>query len=119
MMIKFYRDHNKMPRATGEDTLIQVAKFLESDVQEANTGRAMLEVITSRNSEAAEVNGNAFSVTVDEDQAIIEPLFDEEASPLTLPASDLEKLLTAWIEFLENPQLITLAPSCPLSAVQH
>jgi len=110
--IRFYRDQSHQPRVQGYPGHQALANCLESDLQDSATISAVLaaleQVTTGKDQE---LYGNSYTVTMRPDEVTLESLFDDSERPTRLPAQPFKSLLTAWLDFLDNENLISIVPN--------
>ncbi|HEX3129380.1 MAG TPA: hypothetical protein VH394_18740 [Thermoanaerobaculia bacterium] len=99
--LDLYRDGEGLPRAAGDDLL---SRFLESDVQgsviTAYDILGMLDRVESGETELWEGTGNAYTLTLTPDGALIQDELAEDPEELHLPLAELREALQAWIALL-------------------
>ncbi|HVR95179.1 MAG TPA: hypothetical protein VMW27_01095 [Thermoanaerobaculia bacterium] len=102
MKLEIYRDEAGDPRARSERSLL--GSFLESDLQgNPEHGREILRAIdevAAGGAEAWEETGNAHTLILSPDIAVIEAEF-EDAPPCLLSLDELRDAVSAWVAFLE------------------
>jgi len=101
MTLDLYRDPQGLPRARGENLL---ARFLESDVQgsviTAYDILGMVDRVESGETERWEGTGNAHTLTLTPDGALIQDELADDTEALHLPLAELREALNAWIALL-------------------
>lgn len=101
MKLDLYRDDQGLPRAGGEDLL---ARFLESDVQgsviTAYDILGMLDRVESGETDLWEGTGNAYTLTLTSEGALIQDELADEVEALHLPLAELREALNAWVALL-------------------
>jgi len=107
--IRFYRNRDHQPRIEAGADLFTPAEFLQNDVQDAATGREILDLLTS-NGPAHEFTGNSYSVTIKDTSAVLENLFDDTEPAMTMDRNQLAALLRCWLEFLDQDNLLARVP---------
>jgi hypothetical protein len=94
-----------------------VASFLQSDVQgDIETARMLLaETITAERGETAQPGGvgNAFSITISPEGAVIRNAVIEGAIPERYSLAELRAALETWIAALERARDSTGPPAIP------
>jgi hypothetical protein len=99
--LDLYRDGKGLPRARGDNLL---ARFLESDVQgsviTAYDILRMLDRVESGEADLWEGTGNAYTLTLTPDGALIQDELADDSEALHLPLADLREALSAWIALL-------------------
>lgn len=104
MPLEFYRDEAGDPRARGEGHDL-LADFLESDVQgSAAYGYELLTVVEALRKGRLEEwsrSGNAYTVTLTAEGALIEP-DHEDTPPHEVSLAELRDAIAGWLEFLES-----------------
>jgi len=105
MKLEFFHDETGEPRARGRGRYARLAAFLQSDVQGS---RALLrrivravEAVESGEEERWEASGNAFTLILTADGAVIESSQDAE-EPALLSLADLRAALGEWAEHLSS-----------------
>jgi len=106
MQLQFYSDADGAPRARCEGPGRTLAGFLESDLQDSTVAahevlRALDEVAAGR-VPSWERTGNAYTLTLTPEDAILEDELDDEAEPYVLSLPELRDILADWVAFLEN-----------------
>lgn len=106
MQLQFYSDASGAPRALCEGPGRVVAGFLESDLQDSLAAahevlRAVDEVASGR-AASWERTGNAYTLTLSPDGAILQDEITEEVEPYALSLSELRDVVADWISFLED-----------------
>jgi hypothetical protein len=102
--LELYRDGRGLPRARagGADDLL--ARFLESDVQgsviTAYDILGMLDRVESGETDLWEGTGNAYTLTLTPDGALIQDELEDDAEALHLPLAELRDALNAWVGLL-------------------
>lgn len=109
--IRFYRDQSHLPRVQADSEYASLADYLESDLQDTATVAEVLAILKKTAGHKQEISGNSYTVILNSDQATLESLFDDEADPCHLPMQEFQSLLAAWIQFLDNDNLLSLVPS--------
>lgn len=101
MKLDLHRDGQGLPRAGGESLL---ARFLESDVQgsviTAYDILGMLDRVESGETELWEGTGNAHTLTLTSEGALIQDELADDTEALHLPLAELREALNAWIGLL-------------------
>lgn len=97
--LHFFRDDYGAPRASGDDTVL--ASFLESDIQDSieilEDLLALLQL-----PQAAQFNGNAYSLSIDTETISLENQFDDEKAGRQLSRAEFATTLSLWQKFLET-----------------
>jgi len=104
MTLHLYRDNDGEPRAQSSSPRELLGRFLESDVQESlHYCRELLAAIDRV--EGGELRlwqqtGNAHTLTLHPDSAVIEAEFGDSATPCHLSLSELRDALQEWLNFI-------------------
>jgi uncharacterized protein YacL (UPF0231 family) len=103
MKLEHYRDAAGDPRAKGHDR--RLAGFLESDLQDSPAAareilRAIDQVESGREP-SWERTGNAYTLTLSPEGAMIQDENDESARPHALSLPELREAVAGWASFLE------------------
>ncbi len=107
--IRFYRDQEQQPRIQAGPDHTSLADYLASDLQEAETSGEILKRLKTKNyGGEKEINGNSYTVILEPELITLENMFDEEMSPYQIPVDNFVKILSSWIDFLENPGILSL-----------
>ena len=107
--IRFYRDQEQQPRIQACPDHIPLADYLASDLQEDETSGEILKRLKTENyGGEQEINGNSYTVILEPEFITLENMFDEEMSPYQIPVKDFIKIISSWIDFLENPGIVSL-----------
>ena len=101
MKLDLYRDSRGLPRAAGDDLL---SRFLESDVQgsviTAYDILGMMDRVESGETELWEGTGNAYTLTLTRDGALIQDELADDPGELHLSLAELREALNAWVGLL-------------------
>lgn len=106
MQLEFYRDADGAPRARCKGHGRALADFLESDLQDS--ARAAHEVlravdrVESGREPSWERTGNAHTLSLSPEGAMIVNEMDDEAEPYALSLPALREAVAGWIAFLEK-----------------
>lgn len=105
MKLEYFHDETGEPRARGRGRYARLAAFLQSDVQGSRAvlrkvARAV-EVIESGEEERWESTGNAFTLILTAEGALIEGE-PQEDEPALVSLADLRAALGEWAEFLSS-----------------
>jgi uncharacterized protein YacL (UPF0231 family) len=109
--IHLHRDASGYPRVTVDPSLEALASFLEQDVQSSvNSSNELLSLIgrAERDGTTWQGTGNAFTLTIRADGALLQCEFDEELS-CCLPLADLHSALLAWRSFIQSNEQSNVA----------
>ena len=102
----FYRDAAGDPRVEASPSLARLGYYLESDVQgNASHARAILDTIervADGKTRAWQETGNAHTLTLAPEGAVIEAEFEEDAPACRLSLDDLRAAVAGWLSFLER-----------------
>jgi hypothetical protein len=102
--LDFHRDERGFPRARGEAEDDLLARFLESDVQGSVVGAfdflGTLDRVESGELERWEGTGNAHTLTLTSEGALIEAEWEPEPRALRLSHAELREALNGWIALL-------------------
>jgi hypothetical protein len=106
MKLKFYRDPAGDARARGRGRGKRVAGFLESDLQDSPASaqeilRAIEEIEAGR-VDSWERTGNAHTLTLSPEGAVLQNEMDEEAEPSSLSLSEIREAVAGWSSFLNS-----------------
>ena len=104
--MEFFETEKGSLRAKFEPEKVALSDFLEGDVQGnpiycREVIDEALGVKTGRQ-EKWEIDGNAYSLTVTKDKALLEGLW-EEGMNLEVPIDDFIQAVSGWLKFLESP----------------
>jgi uncharacterized protein YacL (UPF0231 family) len=106
MQLEFYRDAAGNPRARCEGPARGVAGFLESDLQDSPAAALeILEAIDEVESGGAPSwrrTGNAYTLTISPEAAVIEDEMNDEAEPYRLTLAEIRGIVEDWLSFLDN-----------------
>jgi uncharacterized protein YacL (UPF0231 family) len=109
--IRFYRDQSHQPRVYAEPEHTTLADYLESDLQDVATTREVLQMLDSIDAGAEqEINGNSYTVILQAELITLESLYDDSEKPYQLPTAQWKPLLSAWAEFVDNDNLMSIVP---------
>jgi hypothetical protein len=101
---KFYRDDHFAPRAeASEPTLVELAKFLESDIQDDKQTCINLlgEIISvDKNDEPVEFIGNGWILNYNKEFAAIACHAVEDGDVIPLPPEKVAVAVKDWLEFI-------------------
>lgn len=110
--IRFYRDRSQQPRAVAGQEYALLADYLESDVQDTETAadvNTMLsQQVASRGDQ--EISGNSYTLVLQGEDVCLENMFDDTLPLYRCPLEPFMVVLTAWHDFLENDNLLSLVP---------
>ena len=99
--VDLYRDGQGLPRAAGDDLL---SRFLESDVQgsviTAYDILGMLDRVESGETELWEGTGNAYTLTLTRDGALLQDELADDPVEFHLSFAELREALNAWVGLL-------------------
>jgi uncharacterized protein YacL (UPF0231 family) len=106
MKLQLYRDDAGDARARGRGRGKALAAFLESDLQGSAVSarevlRALDDVQAGRR-ESWERTGNAYTLTLSPESAVLQDEMDEEAEPVSFPLSEVREAVAGWVSFLEG-----------------
>lgn len=96
--LEFYRDEEGNPCARGRDD--RLATFIQTDLQESVGVITDLIALLKSDSEHAEFNGNAHSVTITPATVVIDSNFDDEAPDRRLARDELLSHVEDWLKFV-------------------
>ncbi len=106
MQLEFYRDANGDPRAHCQGPGAMMAGFLESDLQgSAASAHEVLRAIDDVESGKIpdwERTGNAYTLAVAPEGAILWNEMDVEIEPHKMSLADLRQTVADWVSFLED-----------------
>lgn len=107
MDLEFYWDEAGDPRAGAkEDGAARLAAFLESDIQGSDVyAREVLEAlerVAAGDLDGWETTGNAHTLGITRDGAILHAEYEDEEEPVHLALEDVRDALANWITFLEE-----------------
>jgi uncharacterized protein YacL (UPF0231 family) len=109
MKLEFHRDSDGAPRARvthGTDAGRAVSGFLESDLQDsAEAAREILravDAVEAGREPSWERTGNAHTLTLSPEGAMIQDENDEDSKPHALSLVELRRAVADWISFLEG-----------------
>lgn len=109
--LRFYRDQNNQPRVQAASEHSTLADYLESDLQDTATTTEILQRLNTLSAEdKQEVSGNSYTLILQPAQLTLESLFAETLPPYQLPTQQGKLLLSAWAEFLDKDNLLSLVP---------
>jgi hypothetical protein len=104
--MKFYRNGDGDPCAESGPSTEVIGRFLTEDIQDSPASCREVVMIIERifNGEIASWRrvGNAHSLSLSKDKAVIESLFDSGAKPCHLSLGDFRDILQTWLHFLEE-----------------
>ncbi len=107
MDMEFYRDADGSPRVRAGRLCETLGRFLEEDLQEsADFCRAVLGAIDDVSAGRIlswEETGNAHTLALSPDRAVIESNFDPGAKPCLLELACIKDVVNAWLEFVQEP----------------
>ncbi len=110
--IRFYRDQSDMPCVHTSPEHSTLADYLESDLQDSATTTEVLQRLDNISAEEdQEVSGNSYTLILQPEQLTLESLFDDTLQPYQLTTQQGKLLLTAWAEFLDKDNLLSLVPN--------
>lgn len=111
--IRFFRTVNEL-EAVAEKDFETLALFLTTDIGEDTVVcREIIEgcrEVLSGKTTGWQLSGNGHSVDVELGTVHLESLFDERAASLNLPLPEFVQAVTAWLDFIENPNLLVCKP---------
>ena len=106
MKLQLYRDDAGDARARGRGRGKAVAGFLESDLQgSAVSAREVLRAlddIEAGRRESWERTGNAHTLTLTPEGAVLQDEMDEEAKPSRVSLPEIRKAVADWVSFLDG-----------------
>jgi uncharacterized protein YacL (UPF0231 family) len=104
MKIKLFRDYQNYPRAEASKSYRLLAVFLESEIQgDRRSGEEIVQIINKiKNKEIDhwEETGNASTLTLNLEKAIIDNEFTNETCEVSL--DDFQQAVLDWIDLLEK-----------------
>ena len=110
--IRFYRDQSHQPRVYAEAEHITLADYLESDLQDLATLQEVLQMLDNPGpGTEQEITGNSYTVILQPEQITLESLYDDSQKSYQLPTTQYRSLLSAWSEFVDNDNLISIVPN--------
>ncbi len=102
--LKFYHDENNIPCARGPLSEKMLTTFLETDIQgDTIILSALLDdiwAVENGHAESREFFGNAHTVTLTRDSAMIQSEVDESAPSYTSKLKHLTEVLQDWEAFI-------------------
>ncbi len=109
--IRFYRDQEQQPRVQALEEQNAMADYLESDLQDSATITEILQKTEKEFSEKEnEISGNSYTLLLTPETITLENLFDDEIEPYQLDMEQFRKIVQSWLEFLDNPSILSLVP---------
>lgn len=97
--MKLYRDEQNIPRIEAEPEFAILAEFLEDDIQSDKVSAIqLLDLLEKKKGERV---GNAFCATFDDQNVMIECLFDENKVQ-TYARNIFFQAVEAWIVFISD-----------------
>lgn len=110
--IRFYRDSSQQPRVQADAESFVLADYLESDLQDSATATEVGQMLLKeRSGEDMEISGNSYTLILQGDEVCLENLFDDTAPLYKMSVATFAPLITGWIEFLTNENLLSLVPA--------
>jgi uncharacterized protein YacL (UPF0231 family) len=105
MALHLHRDSVGELRAQSSPPHELLGHFLEDDVQQSMSYcreiLAAIDQVSSGEMHSWEQTGNAHTLTLYPDRAIIEAEFDDSAAPCHLSLSELRDAVRRWLEFIK------------------
>jgi uncharacterized protein YacL (UPF0231 family) len=106
--MRFYRNGDGDPCVESGPSGEVVGHFLTEDIQDSLASCHEIEMIIERifNGEIASWRrvGNAHTLSLSRDEAIIESLFEPGGKPSHLSLGDFRDIVRKWLHFLDNPK---------------
>jgi uncharacterized protein YacL (UPF0231 family) len=106
MKLELYRDSAGDPRARGRGHGRLAAGFLESDLQDSPAAARevlrALDAVESGREPSWERTGNAYTLTLSPEGALIQDENAEDAKPRSFSLPEIRKILMDWVSFLEG-----------------
>jgi uncharacterized protein YacL (UPF0231 family) len=106
MKLEYYRDSAGDPRARGRGHARLAAGFLESDLQDSPAAaREVLRALDAAESgrePSWERTGNAYTLTLSPEGALIQDENAEDSKPHPLSLAALREAVASWLSFLEE-----------------
>jgi len=106
MKLQYYRDAAGDPRARGRGHGRLAAGFLESDLQDSPTAARevlrALDAVESGREPSWERTGNAYTLTLSPEGALIQDENAEDSKPRSFSLAALREAVTGWVSFLEG-----------------
>jgi len=109
--IRFYRDQDDRPRVQATSDHSTLADYLASDLPDtASTAEVLQQLNNCAIDTGQEISGNSYTLILQPEQLTLESLFDDTLPPYQVPMAQAKLLLSAWIDFLDNDNLLALVP---------
>jgi uncharacterized protein YacL (UPF0231 family) len=106
MKLEYYRDSAGDPRARGRGHGRLAAGFLESDLQDSPTAARevlrALDAVESGREPSWERTGNAYTLTLSPEGALIQDENAEASKPRPFSLTALREAVAGWLSFLEE-----------------
>jgi uncharacterized protein YacL (UPF0231 family) len=106
MKLQLYRDDAGDARARGRGRGKAVAGFLEGDLQDSpESAREVLRAIhdiEAGRRDSWERTGNACTLTLSSEGAVLQDEMDEEAEPVRVSLAELREAVADWASFLDG-----------------
>lgn len=106
MKLKLYRDAAGDARARGRGRGKVVAAFLESDLQDSpESAREILQAIEDVEAGRTlswERTGNAYTLTLSPQGAVLQDEMDQDAEPYVLSLPEIREAVEGWGSFLDG-----------------
>jgi uncharacterized protein YacL (UPF0231 family) len=104
MKHEHYRDSAGDPRAKGHDR--RLAGYLESDLQDSPAAAheilRAIDRVESGHEASWERTGNAYTLSLSPEGAMIQDENGEDSKPHTLPLATFRQAVAGWADFLES-----------------
>jgi len=104
--VKLYYDETGLPRARGEINQEALASFLECDIQRDKD--LLMELlkqtkqVTDKKNPRYEAKGKAHRIIINQDEVIIDPLYDPGIIPSQISHIQFITILSRWLSFLNQ-----------------
>ncbi len=100
---RFFIDEKGMPRVEANGDMKSAAMFLQTDIQaDSAMARELLRLLNQAETGpiATEFVGNAYAVTMNHDQVVIEPLYEGQGQKIALQHGEFKELVEKWLDLI-------------------